>query len=84
MAMKLVKKTTDYSIYARGDSRYAVKDGNRQPVNGEEGLIKVTEPRAPAEPEAEPEAEAEGAEEASAEGDAEEAEAPEGDEAAAQ
>ena len=77
MAMKLVKKTTDYSIYARGDSRYAVKDGNRQPVNGEE-------PSAPAEPEAEPEAEAEGAEEASAEGDAEEAEAPEGDEAAAQ
>ena len=94
MAMKLIKKTADYSIYARGDSRYAVKDGNKQPVNGEEkvkillaeGLITVTEPSAPAEPEAEAEttAEAESTEEAGTEGDAEEAEASEGDEATAQ
>ena len=59
MAMKLIKKTGDYSIYARGDSRYAVKNSDKQPVNGDEkvkillaeGLIKVTEPSAPAEPE---------------------------------
>lgn len=59
MAMKLIKKTPEYSIYQRGDERYAVKDADRQPVNGDEkvrillseGLIKVTEPSAPAEPE---------------------------------
>lgn len=36
MPMKLVKKTEQYSIYKRGDERYAVKDVNRKPVNGEE------------------------------------------------
>lgn len=64
MAMKLVKKTAEYSIFARGDDRYAVKSADKKPVNGEEkvrillaeGLIKVSEPGAPAEPE--PEAEA--------------------------
>ena len=73
MSMKLIKKTTEYTIYQRGDERYAVKDANRQPVNGEEkvrilvaeDLIKVTAPSAPAEPEA-PEAD-EGAEAAAAE-----------------
>jgi hypothetical protein len=57
MAMKLVKKTADYSIYKRSDDRYAVKDANKKPVNGDEkvkimlaeDLIKVA---APAEPEA--------------------------------
>ena len=57
MAMKLVKKTDDYSIYQRGDDRYAVKDGNKNAVNGEEktrilaeeGLIKVAVAAAPAE-----------------------------------
>jgi hypothetical protein len=50
MAMKLVKKTAQYSIYKRGDERYAVKDANKKAVNGEEkarillaeDLIKVT------------------------------------------
>ncbi len=36
MAMKLVKKTAEYSIYQRGDERYAVKDANKRPVNGDE------------------------------------------------
>ena len=71
MAMKLVKKTVEYTIYQRGDDRYAVKDADKQPVNGEEkvrillaeNLIKVTAPSAPAEPEA-AEAEAPAAEEA--------------------
>lgn len=54
MTMKLVKKTDDYSIFQRGDERYAVKDAAKKPVNGdekvrillEEGLIKVAEPAA--------------------------------------
>lgn len=70
MAMKLVKKTADYAIYKRSDDRFAVKDGNKQAVNGEdkvrilveEGLIKVTAPAAP-----EPVAEEAPAEEASPE-----------------
>ena len=36
MAMKLVKKTDEYSIYLRGDKRYAVEDAGKKPVNGEE------------------------------------------------
>jgi hypothetical protein len=55
MAMKLVKKTADYTIYKRSDDRFAVKDGNKNAVNGEEkvrilteeGLIKVAAPAAP-------------------------------------
>lgn len=62
MTMKLIKKTDEYSIYQRGDDRYAVKDAAKQPVNGDdkvrillaEGLITVAEPAA--EPEPEPEA----------------------------
>ncbi len=49
MAMKLVKKTAEYSIYKRNDDRYAVKDAYKNAVNGEEkarilseeGLITV-------------------------------------------
>ncbi|WP_193940563.1 hypothetical protein [Parahaliea mediterranea] len=61
MAMKLVKKTDEYSIYQRGDERYAVKNAAKKPVNGEEkarillaeGLIKLTQPaEKPAEEEA--------------------------------
>ena len=71
MAMKLVKKTDEYSIYLRSDERYAVKDAHKNPVNGddkvrilvEEGLIKAA---LPAEPTEEP-AEEEAAEEAVAE-----------------
>ncbi len=71
--MKLVKKTADYSIFQRGDERYAVKDAAKNAVNGEEkvrilleeGLIKVTAPAPKAEEPAE-----EAAEEAAAEGEA--------------
>ena len=52
MAMKLVRKTAEYKILLRGDSRYAVQNANGKPVNGEEKvniliaeeLIKVTAP----------------------------------------
>ncbi len=54
--MKLVRKTEQYSIYQRGDERYAVKDANKKPVNGEEKarilvaeeLVKVVLPAKPA------------------------------------
>jgi len=75
--MKLVKKTAEYSIFKRSDERYAVKDADKNPVNGEEkvkillaeDLIKAA---APAEPVAE-----EAAEEESTEAAAEEAAAAE-------
>ena len=78
MAMKLVKKTDDYSIYQRGDKRYAVEDAHKLPVNGddkvrilvEEGLVKAAIPAKPEEPVAVEEASAE-------EAPAEEAAAPE-------
>jgi hypothetical protein len=65
MAMKLVKKTAEYSIYQRGDNRYAIQDANKKPVNGDEKarillaeeLIKITLPAKPVVEEA-PEAEA--------------------------
>ncbi len=71
MAMKLVKKTSEYTIYKRNDDRYAVKDTSKNAVNGEEkarilseeGLIKVAVAQAPEEVPAEEEA----AEEAPAE-----------------
>ena len=52
MAMKLVKRTADYTIYLRGDKRYAVKGADKKAVNGDdkvrvllaEGLITVTAP----------------------------------------
>lgn len=83
MTMKLIKKTDEYSIYQRGDERYAVKDAGKKPVNGDdkvrillaEGLITVAEPAAAPEPAEEP-AEAEASEEAAegaAEADSEEA-----------
>ena len=88
MAMKLVKKTDEYSIFQRSDNRYAVKDAHKNPINGEdkvrilveEGLIKAAMPAEPAE-EAVEEAAAEEAtaeaEEAPAEEAAEEAPAEE-------
>ena len=36
MAMKLVKKTAEYSIFQRGDERYAVQDANKNAVNGDD------------------------------------------------
>ena len=79
MAMKLVKKTDTYSIYQRSDDRYAVKDANKNPINGddkvrilvEEGLIKAALPAEPGEESAEEEA---AAEEAAADEGAEAAE----------
>ena len=70
--MKLVKKTDEYTIYQRSDDRYAVKDANKNAVNGDEKvrilvaeeLVKVS---LPAEPVAEEPAEEEApAEEAAA------------------
>ena len=57
MAMRRIKKTNDYSIYKRGDDRYAVKDALNKPVSGDdkvkillaEGLISLSQPAAPAE-----------------------------------
>lgn len=54
MAMKLVKRTAEYTIYLRGDKRYAVKGADKKQVNGDdkvrillaEGLIKVPAPKA--------------------------------------
>ena len=55
MGMTLVKKTDEYSIFKRGDDRYAVQDANKNAVNGEEKtrilaaeeLVKVAVPAAP-------------------------------------
>ena len=74
MAMKLVKKTDEYSIYQRGDNRYAVQDAGKNPVNAEEkvrilvaeGLLKVAAPAKVEEPAAEEEAAAEEGAEAEA------------------
>jgi len=80
MAMKLVKKTAEYSIYQRGDERYAVKDADKKAVNGDEkvrilvaeGLITVTAPaEKPAEEDAAEETAEEGGEEAAGEESAE-------------
>jgi hypothetical protein len=74
--MKVVKKTSEYTVLQRRDGRYAVKGSNKSPVNGDEkikilaaeGLLKVAVPAAP-EPEVveEPVAEETAAEEAPAE-----------------
>jgi hypothetical protein len=63
MAMKLVKKTDEYSIYLRGDKRYAVEDSSKNPVNGDdkvrilvaEELVKAPVPAVAEEPAAEEE-----------------------------
>ncbi len=59
--MKVVKKTAEYTITQRRDGRYAVVDGYKKPVNGEEKakillteeLIKLTAPAKVEEPAAE-------------------------------
>ncbi|MEM8560693.1 MAG: hypothetical protein AAGF57_00590 [Pseudomonadota bacterium] len=90
MAMKLVKKTDEYSVYLRSDKRYAVKDAKKQPINGaekvrilvEEELVKAVIPSADETPAVE-ESEAattEPAEETPAEETAEEDTAEEGGE----
>ena len=78
MTMKLVKKTAEYSIYQRGDERYAVKDANKNPVNGDEKariliaeeLIKETVSAKPAAEEAPETEEAVAEEESTVEGEA--------------
>jgi len=90
MAMKLIKKTSDYKIYMRGDDRYAVQDSNGKPVNGEEKvrilvaeeLIKVTLPNPEAAVE-EPAQDEVGVDEAVAEASAEEEAEASAEEAAA-
>ena len=83
--MKVIVKTDEYTIFQKRNERYAVRNAERDWVNGNEKvaillehkLIDVPEPKAP-----EPE-EAEAAEEATAEADAPaEADAAEGEEAA--
>ena len=82
MAMNLIKKTSEYKIFKRGDERFAVQDATGKPVNGEEKvkillaeeLITVTLPAAPVEEEVAEEAEQDEAVEAAAE-DAGEADA---------
>ena len=64
--MKVVKKTSEYTVYQRRDERYAVIDANKKPVNGDEKvkilvaeeLVKVALPKEP-EPEVAEEAAAE-------------------------
>lgn len=59
--MKVLKKTSEYTIFERRDGRYAVVDGNKNPVNGDEKvkillaeeLVKLTAAAPAAEPEPE-------------------------------
>jgi len=63
--MKVVKKTAEYTVYQKRNNRYGVQGNNKQWINSDdkvkilltEGLITVSEPAAPSEPEAEEEAE---------------------------
>ncbi|MEM7003754.1 MAG: hypothetical protein AAF529_23420 [Pseudomonadota bacterium] len=70
--MKKVASTDDFTIYQRRDGRYAVKDADKNAVNGddkvkillEQGLITAPPPKAE---EPEPEAEEAAGDEAAAE-----------------
>jgi hypothetical protein len=61
MLMKVVKKTSEYTITLRRDGRYAVVNAKKQPINGEDkvkilaaaDLLKVAAPAPAPEPEAE-------------------------------
>jgi hypothetical protein len=69
--MKLVKKTAEYSIYLRGDERYAVEDASKKAVNGDEKVrILLAEELIKAPAAAKPVAEEAPAEEPAAEADA--------------
>ncbi|MEO0442506.1 MAG: hypothetical protein AAFZ92_02030 [Pseudomonadota bacterium] len=67
--MKIEKKTAEYTVFKRADSRYAVKGNNKKFINGEdkvkiliaEGLLEAPKPKAEAAP-----AESEVAEESAA------------------
>lgn len=68
--MKVIKKTAEYTVFQKRNSRYAVKDASKKIVNGEEkakillaeGLIKLTAPKPKEEEPAEEPAAAEAAE----------------------
>ena len=53
--MKVVKRTADYTVYQKRSERYAVQNADKAWINGDdkakilldEGLIKVTPPKAP-------------------------------------
>ena len=83
--MKVVARTDEYTIYQRRDERYAVKDADKQAVNGrakveillKHELIVATLPQdEPEEAPAEEAAEAEETVEATADEGSEESEAP--------
>lgn len=73
--MKVVKKTSEYTITSRRDDRYAVVGPNKKPINGEEkvkillaeGLVKVTAPAPAPEPEVAEEVSEEASQEAAEE-----------------
>lgn len=79
--MKAVKKTAEYTVFARKDGRYAVKNAARKWVNGDdkiailkkEKLVKVAKAKPKAKPEPEPVEEplAQAAEEAATDAEAE-------------
>ena len=83
--MKVVAKTDEYTIYQRRDERYAVKNAERQWVNGDAKVAILVEHKlidvAMAKPAPEPEPEA-AAEEDSAEVQADDAQSGEADAAA--
>jgi hypothetical protein len=76
--MTVVKKTTQYKIIKRRDNRFAVKNADGRPVNGEDKVAILQEEGLLAKPEPKPEPVAE-VEEAPAEGAEEAAAADEGD-----
>jgi hypothetical protein len=63
--MKVVKKTSEYTIFQRRDNRYAIVNSKKNAINGEdkvkiltdEGLVKKPAPAPAPEPEAEAPAE---------------------------
>ena len=63
--MKVIKRTDEYTIFQRGDNRYAIKDAARKWINGsakvaillEHELIDAILPKEPSEAEASSEAE---------------------------
>jgi hypothetical protein len=75
--MKVVKKTSEYTIYQRRDERYAVESSAKKAINGDdkvgilakEGLLKVAVAKKP-EPEVVEEAVAEEAPAEASKGDA--------------
>ena len=53
--MQTVKKTAEYKIFKRGDERYAVKNANGQPINGDEKVAILQAEKLLVAPEKKPE-----------------------------